>query len=298
MLPHPIDGDKPLVGVNLTGGLGNQMFQYAAGLALAEQLGAQLLCDCYFYTKPAVVQRQGLSEFGIQVVECRDPRPWGALRAIGRTFGADKHNPLRRAVRFTEDISCFNSEVLQLTAPCYLVGHFQSWRYFAGHEASVRRSFDWTRIGNDQTKAVEAQIRAATNPVAVHVRRGDYTKPDNVEFFGLLGADYYRRAREAIEASVVSPTYFLFSDDPAAAQAELKDWPDMVPVGGFSAHEDLKLMALCNHFIIANSTFSWWAAWLGQSPEKRVVAPVNWFAPAHAGRTSLADRYPANWLRE
>lgn len=288
--------DPRLVGLNLNGGLGNQLFQYAAGLALAEKFGAELRCDAYEYRKPGF-RALGLREFGVTWTECRTPRPRGALRAIGRWFGADFRNPFRRAAFFSEAYGRFDPTIEQLPMPCFLHGYFQSWRYFAGHEASVRRALDIGKIANDRTAPFEAAIRAARNPVAVHVRRGDYiTNPGAAEIYSQLKADYYNRARQRLEESVSEPTFFLFSDEPATAAAELGDWPNLIPCGGLSAHEDLMLMALCDHFIIANSTFSWWGAWLGRSPEKRVVAPENWFNPAHAHMAELSDLYPAGWM--
>jgi hypothetical protein len=219
------------------------------------------------------------------------------LPAIARFFGAGHRNPFRKAIYFIEEFGRFDPRFNELTAPCFLNGYYQSWRYFEGREATIRRAFDLDRISSRNTAPLEAKIRAARHPVAVHIRRGDYAQPQTMAFHGLLGAEYYESARQQIEASIEDPTYFLFSDDPAAAVAELGNWPNLIPAGGFSTHEDLKLMALCEHFIIANSTFSWWGAWLGQAPGKRVVAPENWFAPAHGHTTVIADRYPPDWIR-
>jgi hypothetical protein len=288
---------RPLVGVTITGGLGNQLFQYAAGLALSERLGAELRCDTYHYHHEAT-RRLALAEFGISWTECRNPNARGALRAIARWFGVGRRAPFGRTQFLLEEFGRFDPRVDAITESCYLEGYFQSWRYFEGHEASVRRVFDLNKISSRNAAPMEAKIRAARHPVAVHIRRGDYaTQPLTLAFHGLLGADYYNEARRAIEAEVSEPTYFLFSDDPDAATAELGDWPNLIPIGGFTAPEDLKLMALCEHFIIANSTFSWWGAWLGGAPGKRVVAPQNWFAPSKANTTVLDDRYPPEWSR-
>jgi len=286
----------PLVGVSLGGGLGNQMFQYAAGLSLAGRLGAELRCDAHHFAGGGQ-RRLGLHEFGLSWTECRNPRANGALRAIARALGAPKSRPFRGAPYLDEVFGGFDPRFNELSAPCYLNGYFQSWRYLEGQEASVRRAFDFRRIAGKNTAPMAARIEAARHSVAVHLRLDDYANdPAKRAFHGVLGADYYQAARRAIEAKVETPTYFLFSDEPARAKAEL-GWPDLVVVEGHSPHEDLMLMARCRHFIIANSTFSWWGAWLGQAPDKQVIAPINWFAPAHAAITMLDDRYPADWVR-
>lgn len=286
-----------LVGVSLGGGLGNQMFQYAAGLSLAAKLGAELRCNSYHFSKQDT-RSMDLREFGLTWTECRNPSANGALRAIARRVGlAPQSKPFHGALYLEEEFGRFDPRFNTLTAPCYLNGHFQSWRYFEGREPIVRLAFDLGKISGHNLGSTERQIRAARHPVAIHVRRGDYTNPNNAAFHGLLGKRYYDLARSEIEARVESPTYFLFSDDPAAAAAELGQWPNLIVVGGHSTHEDLKLMAMCEHFVIANSTFSWWGAWLGAAPSKMVVAPEDWFAPAHAQSTLIDDRYPHDWIR-
>jgi hypothetical protein len=284
---------RPLVGVTISAGLGNQMFQYAAALALSERLGAELRCDVSFF-RGIDFRRLELGRFGVPIIACRDPvtrKPWHRL-------GVRLHlvpEAFRGATRF-EDHGHFDPAFLALQAPCYISGFMQSWRYFEGHEQSVWRAFDPARLASDRTGAMAARIRAARNPVAVHVRRGDYAEsPEAIAAFGLLHADYYNRGRAEIEARVERPQYFLFSDDIPAAMAELADWPELVPVTGLAGHEDLYLMSLCRHFIIASSTFSWWGAWLGTAPDKVVVAPSRWFGPEFKQRIVLGDRLPPGW---
>ena len=285
----------PVVGIELRGGLGNQLFQYAAGLALADRLGGELRCRSSGAAR-SITRPLGLREFGLTWTECQSPRARGTLRAIVRWFGAGESRDFRGGVYFEEEFGRFDARLNDVTSTCYLDGYFQSWRYFEGRETLIRNAFDTEKLPR-QNVEVEAAIRKANHPVAVHVRRGDYAfEPATMAFHGLLGADYYQRARRLVETAVADPTYFLFSDDQAAAGAELGDWPTR-SAGVNSAHEDLRLMSLCEHFIIANSTFSWWGAWLGRAHEKLVVAPQNWFAPAHAHETVIDDRYPPDWTR-
>jgi len=291
-----LPGARPnLVGVDIYGGLGNQMFQYAAGLALSERLGAQLGVDIRHYErKDRGDRRLGLRDFGIELNSVRVP-PFKIGRRIATALRL-LPDPFRGGERLV-DVEGFNPRFLQLTTPVALRGYFQSWRYFEGYEASVRRAFDVHRLATPRTTELAAEIAAARNPVAIHIRRGDYTiSPHSVAFFGLLHADYYRAARSALEARVDNPTYFLFSDEVDVALAELAGWQGLRPVTGFSAYEDMYLMSSCKHFVIANSTFSWWAAWLGAAPDKVVAGPKQWFGPAYPHSVDPTDRSPAGWL--
>lgn len=284
-----------LVGVFIYGGLGNQMFQYAAGLSLSERLGAELGVDIRHYERRDRGDRRlGLRNFGIELRSERVP-PFKIGRRLATALRV-LPDPFRGGERMVS-VEGFDPHFLELTTPVALSGYFQSWRYFEGHEASVRRAFDVQRLATPRTTGLAAEIAAASNPVAVHIRRGDYTiSPDSIAFFGLLHADYYMAAKSALEARIDAPTYFLFSDDVDVAKAELAGWQGLRPVTGFTAYEDMFLMSGCKHFIIANSTFSWWAAWLGAAPDKLVVGPRQWFGPAYPHPVDPTDRSPPGWL--
>lgn len=291
-----MSGTRPnLVGVSIYGGLGNQMFQYAAGLALSERLGAELSVDIRHYErKDRGDRRLGLRDFGIELQSTRVP-PFKIGRRVASALRL-LPNPFRGGTSLVS-VEGFDPQFHQLSAPAALSGHFQSWRYLAGHEASVRRVFDVGRLATPRTASLAADIAKARNPVAVHIRRGDYTiSPESIAFFGLLHADYYRAAKTELEAKVEDPTYFLFSDQVDVALTELAGWQGLRPVTGFSAYEDMYLMSSCKHFIIANSTFSWWAAWLGAAPDKVVAGPKQWFGPAYPYPVDPSDRSPPGWL--
>ena len=285
---------RPLVGVKLKSGLGNQMHQYAAGLALAERLDAELACDTSYYLRGRLDRPLGLRAFGLRWRACRVPPfrgPSRVLRALHLVSDPFEDAPM------LDNRADFDAGFLSLQAPCALRGFFHSWRYFEGHEGAVRKAFNIDMLATPRIAALEAKIRAAPNPVAVHVRRGDYLRsPAAIDYFGPLGADYYRDARRALERRTGGTSYFLFTDDPPGALPVLADWKDLQPVTGFTALEELRLMALCRHFIIANSTYSWWGAWLGRAADKIVVAPRTWFGPAHPP-TNIDDRLLPDWIR-
>jgi hypothetical protein len=144
------------------------------------------------------------------------------------------------------------------------------------------------------------RIQASRLPISVHVRRGDYLNPSTAKFHGILGEPYYRQALARIEAAIGGgAALFVFSDDPAAAEQVLNFVPKsrLVHVRGEPERpwEDMALMARCRHHIIANSSFSWWGAWLNPFPDKVVIAPRAWFAPTELKRHNTADLYPPGW---
>ncbi len=284
------------IGVRLYGGIGNQMFQFAAGLAMAKRLGADLYCDSsHFGAKNSRPDRPlGLRAFGLDWIEGRVP-PFGRRRELA-SFLRLVPDRFRGAARLRVGFG-YDPRFEEVNETCALVGYFQSWRYFRGHEDAVRVAFDVTRLPVINTDA-DAAIRSARNPVAVHVRRGDYAStPEMIANFGLLEADYYAGARLEIEKRVAAPTYFLFSDEMPRAREVLSDWQDLTPIASPNPLEDFRLMSLCSHYIIANSTFSWWAAWLGDAPGKTIAAPRRWSGPARTKDVSIDDRLPPDWIR-
>ena len=143
----------------------------------------------------------------------------------------------------------------------YLAGFWQREEYFSEIADVIRKEFTFREPPDAQNAETLREIATSGNAVCVHVRRGDYLEPQMHAFFGLCGLDYYRQAMELMRGRVNGPRFFLFSDDPAWARGHLHidDRTRLVDhnVGG-QDHEDLRLMAACRHFIIANSSFSWW----------------------------------------
>ena len=138
----------------------------------------------------------------------------------------------------------------------------------------------------------------SSDAVAIHVRRGDYISNQNTtEFHGICSLDYYHKAIDEIISKVNDPHFFVFSDDPEWTQENLKiDAPTTYVAHNSSDknYEDLRLMSLCNHFIIANSSFSWWGAWLSRNESKIVIAPSRWFQDI---KYNDSDRLPEEWKR-
>jgi len=182
-----------------------------------------------------------------------------------------------------------------------LFGYFQSERYFSSIAGSLCGWFALREPLGVAASAALERIEASGLPVSVHVRRGDYLKPGTLEYHGLLGEPYYREALARLEPDVGQESeLFVFSDDMDAAEQVLNFVPKarLVHVRGDPERpwEDMALMARCRHHVIANSSFSWWGAWLNRWPDKIVVAPRNWFALGQLNRSRTFDLYPPGWL--
>lgn len=295
--------DRPEVCVKLSGRLGNQMFQYAAGFRLARKLGAVLTLDCAARAArsgPAVIRVFGLEEqcyySGTSAAE-RVSR-W-MVKGTGHSWFALK----KRGLEIVHERGTYDAALLERTRGCHLMGHWQSTDYFQEVEGEVRRIFSPPRPPPESGTDLWQNVVRSARAVAVHVRRGDYAaNPRTRRRFGLCTRDYYDRARAQLEAraggEAPRPHFFVFSDDPAAASQELAGWSDTTFVSGQSQEEDLRMMSLCREAIIANSTFSWWGAWLiPPAPGKRVIAPAQWFSPAMQARKSTARLCPRDWIR-
>jgi len=288
-------GTEEIVTVAISGGLGNQMFQYAAGRAVANRLGCRLQLDTRHYDRLKTFP-YGLGEFAID-----------AIIGTSRTLPPAKETPLKyltwrylsKRTRFIREQGLsFNDRILKLKGSVYLHGYWQSERYFSDCAAQIRNDLQFASSLSDESSETLGQIRA-TPSIAVHARRGDYVTNRRANaLYGTCSPQYYEDAvSEIIRKAKIEPTVFLFSDDLEWATQYLRFSVPTVAVnhhGRDTAHQDLRLMAACQHQVISNSTFSWWAAWLNPSPDKIVVAPDKWFA---CPRTENADIIPANWLR-
>ena len=271
------------VTVAINGGLGNQMFQYAAARALAERCAAGLLLDLAFYNDRRHRQFE-LDAFPIEIGGVIGERGGRLSRWIARERGGAVY----REPHFHYD-PAFET----LTAPVRLEGYFPSPRYFAGHEAVVRHDLAPPAAADAESQGL-APLIGSGEATALHVRRGDYvTQPKINRLMGTCSPAYYEAALEKIPGN---GTVFVFSDDIAWAKSNLPQTRPLVFVGDGSPRPgvaDLWLMTLARHHIIANSSFSWWGAWLAE-PDGVTIAPARWFAnAAHDER----DLFPPNWIR-
>jgi hypothetical protein len=287
--------------VRLQGGVGNQLFQYAVGKAVSLKLNRQLLVDPRTILPEAPARQYSLDRFCVSCQVASGRQAWctrwlGSVR-LGRAFRS-VYWPARR-YRYVRDRELgYQPEVFDdHDGPVVLHGYWQSHKYFSDIEPVLRQDLRFLDGPDERNREILQQIRDC-EAVCVHVRRGDYVSiPLFAQTIGSCDVQYYRRAVERLSQAVVRPHFFVFSDDPEWARCELT-FPGPTHVVdhnlGKSDTEDLRLMAACRHFIIANSSFSWWGAWLADSPNKTVVAPVQWFVH---DKSPPEDRIPAQWIR-
>jgi hypothetical protein len=288
----------------IIGGLGNQLFQYAAGRALAEKHGVPLLLDTRLFQnydlRPEGFLLDKVFKIDAAVAverEIRDLIDWRASR-IGRRLIREKFlGFLRGKNYYLQSGVAFNREFLSLPSSCYISGYWQSERYFINQEKLIRRHFTFKSPLTGINIKIEKKIRETPGAVSLHVRRGDYVSNTNTNsFHGVCSVDYYRTAMRFIRQKVNSPVYFVFSDDMEWVRENLKIDQEHSFVDhnlGQESFNDMHLMSLCQHHVIANSSFSWWGAWLNQNPDKVVITPKKWFSKdLHS-----ADITPKNWKK-
>lgn len=286
-----------MITTKLIGGLGNQMFQYAAGRALALRLGVGLKLDVRAFSDYKL-HGYGLNHFAIQAREA-DASELPVIRRetfAGRVLRRLGVKPSPSA--FCEKAFTFDADVLTLRDRTYLDGYWQSERYFADFANEIRADLTVATPSTADNAMWLERIRERES-VSLHVRRGDYVSNSQANaVHGTCDLDYYQRAVQyLVEKLRCDPVFYVFSDDPDWVAENLCLPHEMIYIRHNDAarnYEDLRLMASCAHHIIANSTFSWWGAWLNASPDKVVVAPKNWFRnDAHDAR----DLLPQSWVR-
>lgn len=296
------------------GGLGNQMFQYALGRHLSIKNEVELKLDNSFLLEniPNITKRdyelgifnikenfataeeiKYFKKFGHKAGHINLlfnmgylPLPYNFFVANWRKYASERHFH-------------FDPEVLKLSSHVYLEGWWNSEKYFKDIRNTILHDFTIMILPSPKNKESAQEIKKV-NSVSLHIRRGDYvTNKSTSDYLGALDIDYYRQAIKIIEDRVKNTHFFVFSDDIEWAKENLPldrnvtfvDWNN-----GNTAYEDLRLMSLCKHNIIANSSFSWWGAWLNKNKEKIVIAPERWFKNAKES-VNTKDLIPSSWIK-
>jgi len=296
----------------LQGGLGNQMFQYAAGLALAEHRRTVLKLDVSWfreYPEYEAHNRYALSCFNIT-------EQFASQEEIDRVAGVKLTRIERWSIALAERLH-FYRYARRYAAPAhtlyeteevppesffdapdntYLYGLWQSERFFATVSNLLRLHFSFRYPPQPTVEAMAQRIRANGPSVAVHFRRGDYVRnPTFNREIGVLSLDYYQRAIALLRERVPDAVLYIFSDDIDAIEREFRPPGPHVFVRAtqpWHAYDNIRLMSLCDHAVISNSTFAWWSAWLNPSPTKIIVAPQQW---RRASPNVTRDRIPSSW---
>lgn len=279
------------------GGLGNQLFQYAAARRLSLRHGVPLVADIDWFDHPWAEETPRAFELQHYRVclssasAAQHKKLWLLRSRWGRYLGpVFSPRPLR------ERGPGVDLRLLEAGAATYLLGYWQSERYFADIRDVLLDELQPLSPPSAEDESMISKMEAC-NAVSVHVRRGDYVDSASAaSYHGVCSLDYYREAIEHISARVEQPEFFVFSDDPAWTRAHLGANAPMHYVSHNApeqAFQDLRLMSLCRHHIVANSSFSWWGAWLGEPQDRLVIAPSKWFAAA----VPSPDLVPSRWVR-
>ncbi|MCF3648692.1 alpha-1,2-fucosyltransferase [Synoicihabitans lomoniglobus] len=296
----------------LSGGLGNQMFQYAAGLALAAHHRTTLRLDVTRYHLDP--EREPHNRYALAALNVG--QHFAAAAEIehvrGRRLSRSERLFLRLAclarLHFIRDRLTFVGHwhreptrrhfpgFFEWPAPAYLDGMWQSPAYFAPIEDLIRQHFTLRYPLGEEARAIAADISSPGPTAFVHFRRGDYARnPIFAKTIGVLGVDYYRRAIEELRRAHPGVRLYVFSDEPSSIAAVFPSgfrFRIIHLAGGWRAHEELYLMSLFPHAILSNSTFAWWGAWLHPGRDRTVIAPTPWLLDRPA---ALTDLIPPSW---
>lgn len=291
--------------VKLQGGLGNQMFQYAIGRRLSLLKQSTLKLDLSFLndknpTAHYTIRNYELDPYNLvcdfsKYVETEHFYRSNLLSKIKRKLGS--------LMLVNEKGYKFNPEILELKGNIYLNGYWQSEKYFEAIRSNLLSEFSLqnsllNKLESDKSLKRIKELINSTNSVSVHFRRGDYVS-DAVtsQFHGTCSINYYQNAIKQIATQISNPHFFLFTDDPdwVKSQKIIEDFQTTLAVTS-NMHLDMYLMSLCKHNIIANSSFSWWGAWLNRNEDKLVIAPKTWYAKDELNQQSQ-DLIPQNWIR-
>jgi len=286
----------------LRGGLGNQLFQYAIGRQLAENQHTELKLDLSFFADQAGVTPRAykLRVFKITAAIATPDDE-------NRVLGTPSWRPIKRRLwkmgldlfhwnYRRENTFGFHPDILKFDRSVVLEGYWQSARYFDSIRSLLLQEITLKEeYVSSANKELTTQIRS-TISVAVHVRRGDYVASQIInQQFGLCSLSYYNDAMRLMKEKLELPVFYIFSDDIDWCKQHLDSLGcPMHFIFGNPDFEDLILMSTCNHQIVANSSFSWWAAWLNQSIDKQIIAPKQWFLdPA----LDTSEVVPSEWIR-
>ncbi|MDG5492245.1 alpha-1,2-fucosyltransferase [Psychroserpens sp. SPM9] len=289
--------------IRLKGGLGNQMFQFALGYVLSETHKCPLKIDTRFFDLSRHNHRVTTRDFELDIfnnsynfASKKDILQFDQLSVIHRINKKLGFNYLKK---YNEPSPVFQQDLSNIKPPLFLNGYFQSHHYYRGYEEAIRALFSFpTEDFQPKNRDILNTLNSETT-LGIHIRRGDYiSDPKTNQTHGVCSVDYYMKAIEQLTKNNDKMKLVFFSDDSKWVKNTFEQLSmDKLFVDhntGKDSWKDLCLMSKCTHNIIANSSFSWWAAWLNAHPQKKVIAPKQWFAD----RTrNTNDLIPETWIR-
>lgn len=265
-----------MVVVKISDGLGNQLFQYALGRSIALKRNETLKLDISSFNKNYKLRDYMLEKFNIEssdltrIEQIKYKVIYRYIRSIMNK--TDILNPLFSNIYKDKIDYKYDKNVFE-TNSNYFSGYWQDYRYFNDIRSKLIKELTLKEKLNDINQATLINIKN-TNSVSIHVRRGDYL---NIEGQEVCDLEYYKKSIDYIKYHVIDPTFFIFSDDITwVKQNILIENVYYVDFNSKNPEFDVELMKNCQHNIIANSTFSWWAAWLNNNNTKIVIEPLEW----------------------
>lgn len=291
-----------MVIVKLSGGLGNQMFQYAFGRSLAARNNTELKLDLNFFQhQPAgdsahVFRNYDLDIFKLKADIASEDEIFKLSKRVRNIFIDKALNKIigHKSTLVREPHFHFSSSAYNAPGNVYLEGYWQSEKYFDAEKELIRADFSFKEAMSIKAAELLKKINS-TDSVCVNVRRGDFVTNN---FHGSFGTEYFKKAASILTKKIGNPTYFVFSDEIEWCMENLKFDAQTIFVShdfaGRKFQDYLRLMSSCNHYIIPNSSFAWWAVWFNLKKDKIVIAPKRWFNDPSLDTTDLT---PASWIR-
>ncbi|MEO8617223.1 MAG: alpha-1,2-fucosyltransferase [Luteolibacter sp.] len=265
-----------MIRVLMLGRLGNNLFQYALGRVLAERHGVPLVMDGSWFNGEGWAQVNCIRRLPIKATIAR-PFSLGS-RALLKLTGKHHWEYLGKPeFREKSGDHSFDASFLHAPADCFIFGYFQTPLYFNNIEETLRAEINPASAFREPPPAALCKQLGACGSVGVHVRRQDFT---HLPIFDVCDSAYYQNSMNQLRARLPVARFFIFSDDPEWCKNHFtKDDETVVdlPQSAVDPLMDLHLMSLANHHIIANSTYSWWAAWIGKKAGQIVICPPRWF---------------------
>lgn len=279
---------------NIIGGLGNQMFQYSLGFSLAKKLNTSLFLDISSFKNPNIYAKR---QYELKIFEIDNLfiKSNNLINLVNSIFHLKVNPYLCKSVR--EVATKYNSSILKKSGRLYLDGYWQSYKYFSDYEQDIANIYKFRAPLSTQTLKKAQEINK-NNSISIHVRRGDYVADTSTnKHHGTCSQSYYQRSIEYISKKVKNPTFYIFSDDPDWVKKNITIKQKTVYITHNKTNDswqDMYLMSKCKHNIIANSSFSWWGAWLNSNINKIIIAPRKWFRDTSI---DTRDLIPPDWIR-
>lgn len=281
--------------IGLSGGLGNQLFQYAAGKSLALKLGYTLELDLSWFSGRKD-RTYALSPFNInEKKRVNLPLFPKRIQYLASKLSRKLLNKRMGVSVFREEHFHVSKKFFNIEEPVFLEGYWQSEKYFIDYSEDILNNFSFKKRIPKKCEQSLTKIKS-TNSICIHIRRGDYiSDPKSSNAYHSCSNDYYEKGVKKLTEDHKYFHCYVFSDDCEWAENNFSLSIPFTIVNINSseeAHWDLLLMSSCQHFIIANSSLSWWAAWLGRHHKKKVIAPKDWFTDSNK---ITKDLIPEKW---